>query len=250
MRSNKLHDIWKSGKHANNCWLSLGNAYAAELIAHQGWDSVTIDLQHAPADYKDALAMLTAVSTTDCVPIVRVPSNDSGDIQRVLDAGAYGVMCPTINTAEEAAHFVGAARYAPLGVRSAGPNRAVLYAGADYTAHANATVLTIAQIETAKGLQNVEAIAKTAGLDMLFVGPSDLGLSLGTTDGRANPMDGATQEAIDHILYVAHETGKTAGIFGTTAEFAKAMFAKGFDLVTVTTDATLLAAGKTLTSIR
>ncbi|MGN6148566.1 MAG: HpcH/HpaI aldolase family protein [Rhizomicrobium sp.] len=250
MRPNKLREIWKSGKKANNCWLSLGNAYAAEIVAHQGWDSVTIDLQHAPADYKDALAMLTAVSTTDCVPIVRVPSNDSGDIQRVLDAGAYGVMCPTINTAEEAAHFVGAARYAPLGVRSAGPNRAVLYGGADYSAHANTTVLTIAQIETAKGLQNVEAIAKTPGLDMLFVGPSDLGLSLGTTDGHANPMDKDTQAAIEKILAAAHGAGLTAGIFGTTTDFAKAMFAKGFDLVTVTTDATMLAVGKTLAGTR
>ncbi|MBS0277582.1 MAG: 2,4-dihydroxyhept-2-ene-1,7-dioic acid aldolase [Proteobacteria bacterium] len=250
MRPNKLRELWSAGKKANNCWLSLGNAYAAEIIAHQGWDSVTIDLQHAPADYKDALAMLTAVSTTTCVPIVRVPSNDSGDIQRVLDAGAYGVMCPTINTAEEAAHFVGAARYAPLGVRSAGPNRAVLYGGADYTAQANATVLTIAQIETAKGLQNADAIAKTPGLDMLFVGPSDLGLSLGTTDGRANPTDKPTQDAIDKILATAHAAGIAAGIFGTTEAFAKAMFAKGFDLVTVTTDATLLGAGKALAATR
>jgi 4-hydroxy-2-oxoheptanedioate aldolase len=250
MRPNKLRELWSQKKKANNCWLSLGNAYAAEIVAHQGWDSVTIDLQHAPADYKDAVAMLTAVSTTDCVPIVRVPSNDSGDIQRVLDAGAYGVMCPTINTAEEAAHFVGAARYAPLGVRSAGPNRAVLYGGADYTAHANATMLTIAQIETRKGFENMEAIARTPGLDMLFVGPSDLGLSLGTTDGHANPMDKDTQSAIDKILATAHAAGLTAGIFGTTTEFAKAMFAKGFDLVTVTTDATMLSAGKSLAATR
>jgi 4-hydroxy-2-oxoheptanedioate aldolase len=250
MRPNKLRDIWKSGKKANNCWLSLGNAYAAEIIAHQGWDSVTIDLQHAPADYKDALAMLTAVSTTDCVPLVRVPSNDPGDIQRVLDAGAYGVMCPTINTEAEAAAFVSAARYAPLGTRSAGPNRALLYGGADYSARANETVLTMAQIETRKGFENMDAIAKTPGLDMLFVGPSDLGLSLGTTDGRANPMDKDTQAAIEKILATAHGAGLTAGIFGTTTEFAKAMFAKGFDLVTVTTDATMLGAGKTLAATR
>jgi len=250
MRPNKLRELWKSGKRANNIWLSLGNAYAAEIIAHQGWDSVTIDLQHAPADYKDALAMLTAVSTTGCVPIVRVPSNDPGEIQRVLDAGAYGVMCPTIETVEEAKRFVGAARYAPLGYRSAGPNRAALYGGADYTARANETILTMAQIETRKGFENMEAIAKTPGLDMLFVGPSDLGLSLGTTDGHANPMDKDTQAAIEKILATAHAAGIHAGIFGTTAEFAKAMFAKGFDLVTVTTDATMLGAGKTLSATR
>jgi 4-hydroxy-2-oxoheptanedioate aldolase len=250
MRPNKLREIWKSGAKANNCWLSLGNAYAAELVAHQGWDSVTIDLQHAPADFKDALAMLTAVSTTDCVPVVRVPANEPGIICRVLDAGAYAVMCPTINTAEEAAQFVSASRYTPMGTRSLAPNRVLLYAGADYAAHANTTVVTMAQIETATGLANVEAIAKTPGLDMLFAGPSDLGLSLGTTTGHANPTDKATQDAIDRILHAAHAAGIRAGIFGTTAEFAKLMFAKGFDLVTVTTDANLLAAGKSLSSLR
>jgi 4-hydroxy-2-oxoheptanedioate aldolase len=237
MRPNKLREIWKVGKKANNCWLSLASPFGAELIAHQGWDSVTIDLQHSPADFKDALAMLTAVSTTGCVPIVRVPENSPGDICRVLDAGAYGVICPTINTAEEAKRFVSAARYHPQGVRSIAPYRAVLYGGADYVARANETVLTLAQIETASGLANVEAIAKTPGLDMLFVGPSDLGLSLETTDGRANLIDDATQAAIDRILHAARAAGKYAGIFGNTAEFAKLMFAKGFDLVTVTTDA-------------
>src|ERR1700748_380759 len=196
MRPNKLREIWKSGGHANNCWLSLASTFATELIAHQGWDSVTIDLQHSPADFKDALAMLTAVSTTDCVPIVRVPENSPGDILRVLDAGAYGVMCPTINTAEEAARFVSAARYHPLGVRSVAPYRAAIYGGADYVAKANETVLTLAQIETAKGLSNVEAIAKVPGLDMLFVGPSDLGITLGTP-GRANPTEKVTLDAID-----------------------------------------------------
>ena len=249
MRPNKLRELWSAKKKANNIWLSLGNAYAAELIAHQGWDSVTIDLQHAPADYKDAVAMLTAVSTTDCVPLVRVPWNDPGDIMRVLDAGAYGVMCPTVDTPEQAQRFVGAARYHPLGYRSAGPNRAALYGGADYIAKANDTIITMAQIETANGLANVEAIAKTPGLDMLFVGPSDLGLTLGTP-GNANPMEKVTLDAIDKILHAAHAAGIYAGIFGTTADFAKSMFAKGFDLVTVTTDGTLIGAGKTLSSIR
>jgi 4-hydroxy-2-oxoheptanedioate aldolase len=249
MRPNRLRDIWKAGKHANNCWLSLASPFAAEMIAHQGWDSVTIDLQHSPADFKDMLAMLTAVSTTDCVPIVRVVENSPGDIGRVLDAGAYGVMCPTIDTAEQAQRFVSAARYHPLGARSVAPYRAAIYGGGDYVAKANETVLTLAQIETAKGLANVEAIAKTPGLDMLFVGPSDLGITLGTP-GKANPAEKVTLDAIGRILAVAHEAGIYAGIFGTTAEFAKSMFAKGFDLVTVTTDGTMLEAGKTLAALR
>jgi 4-hydroxy-2-oxoheptanedioate aldolase len=250
MRPNRLRDIWQSGKHANNIWLSIGNGYSAETIAHQGWDSATVDLQHAPTDFRDALAMLSAISTTPCVPLVRVPWNAPDAVMRVLDAGAYGVICPMIDTAADARTFVSAARYAPQGSRSAGPNRARLYGGDDYIARANDTVLTIAQIETKTALDNVDAIAKTPGLDMLFIGPSDLGLSLGTTDGRANPMDKPTQAAIDKILAAAHAAGIAAGIFGTTEVFAKAMFAKGFDLVTVTTDATLLGAGKALAAIR
>ena len=242
MRPNRLREIWKAGKKANNCWLSLASPFAAELIAHQGWDSVTIDLQHSPADFKDALAMLTAVSTTDCVPIVRVPENSPGIICSVLDAGAYGVMCPTVNTAEEAERFVSAARYHPMGTRSVAPYRAALYGGGDYVARANETVLTLAQIETAKSLANVEAIAKTPGLDMLFVGPSDLGLTLGTP-GKANPTEKVTLDAIDRIVAAAHAAGIHAGIFGSTPDFARSMFAKGFDLVTVTGDTALIGAG-------
>ncbi len=249
MRANRLREMWAAKKQANNIWLSLGNAYAAEIIAHQGWDSETNDHQHAPADCKDALAMLTAISTTDAVPLVRVPWNAPDAIMRVLDAGAYGVICPMIDTPQQAAAFVDAARYTPLGSRSAGPNRARLYGGDDYIARANDTVLTMAQIETKTALENVAAIAKTPGLDMLFVGPSDLGLSLGTA-GAANPTDKITLDAIDEVLRVSHAAGIGAGIFGTTAEFAESMFAKGFDLVTVTTDATMLAGGKLLSAIR
>lgn len=249
MRPNRLREIWKAGKQANNCWLAMGSVFAAEMMAHQGWDSITIDLQHSPADFKDALAMLTAISTTDCVPMVRVPENSPGEICRVLDAGAYGVMCPTVNTAEEAARFVAAARYHPMGTRSVAPYRAAIYGGSDYVAKANETVLTLAQIETATGLANVEAIAKTPGLDMLFVGPSDLGLALGTA-GRANPTEQVTLDAIGHIAAAAHAAGIYAGIFGSTPEFAKAMFAKGFDLVTVSGDTAMIGAGKALSSIR
>ena len=189
--------------------------------------------------------MLTAVSTTDCVPIVRVPWNDPGDIMRVLDAGAYGVMCPTIETAEQAMRFVGAARYAPAGYRSVGPNRALLYGGADYIARANETVLTIAQIETAGGLENVDAIARVPGLDMLLVGPSDLGLSLGRS-AQPDQTDPVIVEAIDRILQAAHGAKIKAGIFCADADYAQKMKSKGFDLVTVTSDIGMIGTGKAL----
>jgi len=242
VRPNRLKDIWKSGRTASNFWLGLPTSLGAEIAAHQGWDSLIIDMQHGQIDYAAMCAMLTAISTTDAVPLVRVPWNSPGDIMRAADAGAYGVICPNIETAEECERFVGACRYAPMGYRSVGPLRATLYAGADYMAHANDTVLAIAQVETVKGLANMTAIAAVEGLDMLYVGPSDLGLSLGRAP-KADQNDPVVTDAIDAILNCAKQAGLRAGIYCRTVEYARAMAAKGFDLVTVTSDQHLLAAG-------
>src|SRR6185503_13544520 len=165
-----------------------------------------------------------------------------GQVMRALDAGAYGIICPTVNNREECERLVGACRYAPLGYRSVGPNRAVLYAGSDYVAKANETVLTIVQIETAEGLKNIDEIASVVGLDMLFVGPSDLGLSLGR-EPRMDQTDPVVVAAIDKVLETAHGRGLKAGIFCVSLDYSNAMFAKGFDLVTIATDAGLIAAG-------
>lgn len=242
MRPNRLKDIWKSGRTASNFWLGLPTSLGAEIAAHQGWDSLIIDMQHGQIEYAAMSAILTAISTTDAVPLVRVPWNSPGDLMRAADAGAYGVICPNIESAEECERFVGACRYAPMGYRSVGPLRATLYAGADYMAHANDTVLAIAQIETVKGLANMTAIAAVKGLDMLYVGPSDLGLSLGRAP-KPDQTDPVVVEAIDAILSCAKQTGLRAGIYCRTVEYARAMAAKGFDLVTVTSDQHLLAAG-------
>ena len=245
MRGNRLRDIWKQGRKATNCWLSISSPLTAEMLAHQGWDSVTIDMQHGAVDYAAMLAMLAAVSASETAPIVRVSENRPGEIGRALDAGATGVMCPTVNSAEEAQRFVAACRYAPMGVRSVGPLRAALYAGADYVAHANRTVLAIAQIETAKALTNVNEIARVPGLDMLFVGPNDLGLSMGR-EARSDQADPVVVDAIDAILAAARHAGIFAGIYCRAPEYGAAMMEKGFDLVTVVGDMGLLAAGAEL----
>ena len=239
MRPNRLREMWKAGKRATNCWLAIPSSHSAEIMAHQGWDSVLIDMQHAPTDFAMAYQMLVAVSTTDVVPIVRVPGNEPSAVMRVLDYGAYGVMCPTIDTVEECKRFVGAARYAPQGTRSVSPGRAALYGGPDYLAKANETILTIAQIETKRGLENVDAIARVPGLDMLFIGPSDLGLSLGRA-AKPDQTDPVVVAAIDRILAAARMTGIGAGIFCASPDYGLQMMQKGFDLVTVVTDVMLL----------
>lgn len=242
MRPNRLREIWASGRAATTCWVTLPGTLATEILAHQGWDSLTVDLQHGNSDFAAMVNMLTAISTTDAVPLVRVPWNNPGDINRVLDAGAYGVICPNIDTAEQCERFVSACRYAPKGTRSVGPKRAVLYGGNDYLAHANETILTMAQVESALALKNVHEIAAVKEVDVLFVGPTDLGLSMGR-EAKADQTDPVVVKAIDEILAAAKNAGKRAAIYCKSVEYSKAMIAKGFDLVVVTSDEALLSAG-------
>jgi 4-hydroxy-2-oxoheptanedioate aldolase len=172
--------------------------------------------------------------------VVRVPWNDPGLIMQVLDAGCYAVICPMVNTREETEAFVGACRYPPAGYRSYGPYRAALYAGQDYTDHADDTVVTIAMIETREALENLDEILDVEGLDAVFVGPSDLGQSLGYGPG-VDRKEPEVIEAIDKVLAAARDRGLAAGIFAGSPEYASGMVEKGFRFVNVSTDAQLMA---------
>jgi 4-hydroxy-2-oxoheptanedioate aldolase len=220
----------------------LGQPFVAELIAHQGWDSVTVDMQHGLNDFAEVCSLLMAVSATPTVPLVRVPWNEPRDIMRALDAGAYGIICPNVDTKEQAERFVGAVRYAPLGYRSVGPHRAFVYGGPDYLKFANETILAIVQIESKRALSNVREIAQVKGLDMLYVGPSDLGLSLGR-EPRIDTTDPVTVEAIDTIRETAKEFGLKSGIYCSSPDYAAQMLEKGFDLVTAASDEGMILAG-------
>ena len=152
MRSNKIKAMWREGKPAAAGWLSTGNTYLAEAMAHAGYDAVIIDMQHGMAVTTDkAVACLQAISTTDTVPMVRLPWNDPQVIQFVLDAGAYGVIVPLVNTYDDAVAAGRASRYPPIGDRSFGANRARFYAGADYADHANDEIIVLVMIETLAG---------------------------------------------------------------------------------------------------
>src|SRR5262249_23750253 len=142
--------------------LAIANPFSAELMAHQGFDAVTVDLQHGPVDFQAAVGMLAAISTTPAVPMARVPWNEPILTAKLLDAGAYGVICPMINPKAEAEALVGACRYPPRGARSFGPNRALLYGGADYWQHANDEVLVFAMIETREAVKNLDEIVSLA----------------------------------------------------------------------------------------
>ena len=242
MRENRLRTLWKSGGAAVNGWLAIPDSFCAEMMANQGWDTLTIDLQHGLVDYQAMVGMLQAISTTDVVPVVRVPWLEPGILMKTLDAGAYAVICPMVNTREDAQKLVAWTHYVPRGTRSFGPIRALIYGGADYPQHANDTIVAFAMIETAAALDNLDDILSVEGLDAIYIGPSDLSLALGCTP-TFDDVDEKAAQAIDHILERAKAHGLVAGIHNGGPEAALKRIAKGFQFVTVSSDARLMAAG-------
>ncbi len=232
MRQNAALAKWRRGEPSVGAWLSVGNVHIAELIANAGFDWVVVDLQHGLLEYGDLLRMLPAISTTETTPLVRVSGNSLPEINKVLDAGAMGVIVPLVNTAEQAAAAVSACRYPPDGTRSFGPTRAALYGGRNYAAEANGQIACIAMIETQEGLDNLEAIVSTPGLGGIYVGPSDLALSLGL------PPRGDTDEprhvaAVERILAACKRAKVPAGIHTGGLEWSRRRLAMGFDFVTL-----------------
>jgi 4-hydroxy-2-oxoheptanedioate aldolase len=240
---NKLKTLWAEGKPTLNGWLSIGNPFTAEIMAAQGYDSICIDIQHGALDYSAALPMFQAMRASGVVPLARVPWLEPGIVMKVLDAGAYGVVCPMVNTAQQAAELVSCLRYPPLGQRSFGPTRANFSAGANYAAEANDEILAFAMVETAEALANLDAIAATPGLDGIYVGPADLSFSL--SQGRLAPaFDREEPEMIDalkKIVDACKKNGIRSALHCGTPEYAARAIAWGFNMTTVSGDSRLLA---------
>ena len=241
MRENTLKSIWARGEAVVNGWLSIPSAFSAEGMALQGFDSLTVDMQHGVVDYQVAVTMLQAISTTPVIPLARVPWNDPGRIMKILDAGVYGVICPMINTREQAEALVQASKYPPRGYRSWGPVRASLYAGADYGDRANEDLIVMPMIETAEALKNLDAILSVPGVDAVYVGPSDLSLALGCKP-RLDQTDAPVVEAQKTIVEACKRHGVVAGIHNNTAAYALKMIEIGYQFVTLASDSRFLAA--------
>jgi 4-hydroxy-2-oxoheptanedioate aldolase len=241
VRDNRLKTIWQRGEAVVNGWLAIPSAFSAEVMAHQGFDSLTVDMQHGVVDYQVAVTMLQAIATTPVMPVARVPWNDPARLMKILDAGVYGVICPMINTREQAEALVQACKYPPRGYRSWGPVRASLYAGADYGDHANADLVVMPMIETVEALKNLDAILSVPGVDAVYVGPSDLSLSMGCTP-RLDQTDAPVVEAQQRIAEACKRHGVIAGIHNATAAYALKMIAAGYQFVTLASDGRFLAA--------
>lgn len=244
MFENKLKKLWAAGKSSLNGWLSIGNSYTAEIMAAQDYDSISIDIQHGVLDISDIVPMFQAMRAANVVPMARVPWLDPAAIMKALDSGALGIICPMVNTPEQAAEFISYMYYPPLGERSFGPARALL-ANEDYYNNANAQILSFAMVETAEAMQNLDAIAATKGLDGIYVGPADLSIS--TSNGKLAPgfdrQEPEMIEAFHKIIKSCKNAGIKSALHCGTPQYAKQAIDWGFDMVTVSGDSRFLAIG-------
>ncbi len=244
MRENSLVALKAAGKIALNAWVSVGSGYQAELLGHAGFDAVTVDLQHGPYGFDTAVHLLQAISSTPAMPMARSAGNTLAEINKLLDAGAYGIICPLIQSVDDAATFARACRYPPRGDRSYGPARGLTYGGSDYATGADDQIFSLAMIETLSALDCIEQIAQVQELSGVYVGPSDLGLAMGL-GSNAWPQPGLS-DAIGHVLEVCRAQGKYTGIYSSNPAMDQAMREMGFDLVTPGNDAQQLRAGAQL----
>jgi len=244
MIRNTLKDIWAEGKPVINGWLSIGNAFTAEIMAAQGYDTLTVDLQHGALDDSALIPMFQAMRASGAILGARVPWLDPGPIMKVLDAGALQVICPMINTPEEAAEFVSYLRYPPLGQRSFGPTRATYSLGPGIPQESNDQIVGWAMVETRTAMDNLDAIAATPGLDGIYVGPADLTFSL--HQGKYPPGFDREEpemiEALQRIVAACKTAGIRSALHCGTTEYAARAIGWGFDMTTISGDARLLAA--------
>lgn len=225
----------RSRETISGYWISSGSPVLTERVALTGYDYVCLDLQHGLLDYTGCLNSLIALDATGAAGVVRVPTHEPAWIGRALDAGARGVIVPLVNNAAEAAAVVRACQYPPAGVRSYGPTRSALRVGPD-PRDADASVACVVMIETAEGIENVEAICAVPGLAGVYVGPSDLALALGAEKPGQGPEMPEFHQTLERIRKAAANAGIAAGMHCFTGESAAAALRDGFTFFSLSND--------------
>jgi 4-hydroxy-2-oxoheptanedioate aldolase len=246
MRPNKVKRQLHAGEPSIGTWLSLGSPLAAEQLTQAGFDWLNIDQEHSAVDAGLTLAVLQAISLGETVPLIRVPWNKGDWIKRALDAGAYGVVVPMVNSREEAEQAVRACKYPPEGVRSVGGIRPRLYGGPDYIARANDEIVVIVQIEHIQGVRNAREILSVPGIDAYFIGPNDLCMSMGLPPSL-EPDVPEFWEALESVRKAADACGVAPGIHVATPERANRMLEAGYQFLSIASDAAFMATAASAT---
>lgn len=236
MFENKIIQKIKNKESITNAWLSIPNAWTAEILAHSGFDVLTIDAQHGlSADLATILPMLQATHGEAATPFVRVPDLNPSFIMSMLDAGVQGIICPMLNTKADFEKFVAACRYPPNGFRSFGPTRATTIYGSDYFKQSDEHIIKLGMIETKEAYENIEEIAKTEGLTGFYIGPWDLSLAL-SLPKLADFEDSNFLKIIENIVNHAKKNNLITGMHCGTPEIAKQMQDMGITFLTFYSD--------------
>lgn len=244
MKQNPIKRILKEGKPTFGTWLSLGNVFAARVLARTGLHWLTVDLEHSPIDWETAGNLFGAIADAGCVPLARVPRGDHDLIKRVLDAGSYGIVVPMVNTVEEAKTAIAAAKYPPAGNRSLGGGMHALNFDAmagEYYQKANDEIVVVLQTESPTGIANAPEIYSLPGVDAIFVGPVDLRANMRAADGT-EASDEAFQAALQQVLATGKECGTPVGIHVMNSEDALRRAEEGWQVLAVGSDLRMMTA--------
>lgn len=240
IRENWVKRALRAGERTCGGWLHLCSPISTEIMAHAGFDWLLVDLEHSPCDYQTLMSLYQAASATPAIPLARAPWNDFVAIKRILDCGAYGVMIPWINTKEQAEAAVAACKYPPQGIRGLANTRPTGWTRhtKEYVARANDEILVILQMETMEAVKHIDDILSVPDIDVVFIGPADLSTSIGRPLEVGHPE---VQEAIFTIEQAAKAKKIALGTVSGTWEQAKALYDKGYQFVSLASDAYLLA---------
>jgi 4-hydroxy-2-oxoheptanedioate aldolase len=242
MKTNSVKRKLREGQPTFGTWLTLDNLHSARVLARIGFDWLTLDLEHSAIDWSQAAAVFAAIADAGCVPLGRVPEGNHHLIKRVLDAGAWGIVVPMVETAEQAAQAIAAAKYPPEGNRSAGGGMHALNFAAkpdEYYERANDEILVVLQTESPRGVENAEAIYSLPGCDAIFVGPVDLSFTMRSIHGR--PPSALEHEAmIERVIAAGRRVGTPTGVHCMDPESALRRAAQGMQFLAVGSDLRML----------
>lgn len=248
--SNSFRQALTAGRTLYGFWLSLADAYSAEVCAGAGFDWLVIDGEHAPNDLRSILAQLQALAPYPSAPVVRLPVGDPVLIKQMLDIGARNLLIPMVESAAQARELVAATRYPPQGIR--GVASALVRASGfsrdvEYLQHANEGICLLVQVESVKGLEALDEIIAVEGVDGVFIGPADLAASMGNLGNPGHPdIQAAIREAARRI----RAAGKAAGILATDEPVARTYLEWGYTFVAVGVDVLLLTRATTRLAAR
>jgi len=244
MKTNPVKEKLRQGKPTFGTWLSLGNLHASRVLARSGFEWLTLDIEHSAFDWSQAAMIFAAVADAGCVPLARVPEGDHYCIKRVLDAGAWGIVVPMVDTLQQARVAIAAAKYPPVGNRSVGGGMHALNfatTAGEYYERANDEILVVLQTESPTGVKNAEAIYSLPGCDAVFIGPVDLRFNMRTPDGRM-PTPEEHEAMVQRVIWAGKKVGTPTGMHVMDPETALKRAEQGMQFIAVASDLRMLVA--------